>query len=106
MRVKRDVHPAEVSCPDGRVVTGRVFVTDDRLIVWAEPERHRAVRVLDVELTDPQLVPACNGTLQGSLECATGEGTYWVNKARGCGCGQLALKALTPAGAIAERQPA
>ena len=92
--LRRDVHPAEVACPDGRVIRGRAFATSHRLVVWTEPERGKVDVALDVELEEPFSVPASRGTLQGSLECATGWGTFWVNRGRGCGCGQVALKAL------------
>lgn len=93
--LRRDVHPAEVACPDHSVLTGRVFVTSHRLIVWREAGRE-IEKTLDVELSEPFSVPAYRGSLQGALECVTDEGTYWVNHGRGCGCGQTALKALGP----------
>lgn len=93
--LRRDVHPAEVACPDGSVLRGRVFATSHRLIVWREVDREVA-KVLDVDLSEPFSVPADRGSLRGSLECVTDDGTYWVNRGRGCGCGQTTLKALGP----------
>lgn len=92
----RDIHPAEVACPDGRVISGRAFATTHRLIVWREPERSLVEVALNVELLHEGFVPASRNSLQGALECPTAEGTYWVNRGRGCGCGQTALKALGP----------
>lgn len=93
--LRRDVHPAEVARPDGTVIRrARAFATSHRLLVWQEPERGKITVALDVELAEPFSVPASRGSLQGSLECATDEGTYWVNRGGGCGCGQVALKAL------------
>ncbi len=93
--LRRDVHPAEVACPDGRVLRGRAFATSHRLIVWVEPERRKVEVALDVPLAEDS-VPGDRGTLRGSLECLATDGTYWINPGRGCGCGQIALKALGP----------
>lgn len=93
--LRRDVMPAEVACPDGTVIRRcRAFATSHRLIVWGEAERKR-VTLLDVELTE-DTVPGDRGTLRGALECPTADGTFWVNRASGCGCGQVVLKALGP----------
>lgn len=94
--LRRDVHPAEVACPDGSVYRRcRAIATSHRLLVWGESDRKR-VTLLDVELSEPFSVPAYRGTLQGALECVTPQGTYWVNRGAGCGCGQLTLKSLGP----------
>jgi hypothetical protein len=95
--LRRDVMPAEIACPDGTVIRrARAFATTHRLIVWQEPARGEIEVVLDVELADPYSVPACRGTLSGNqrLECRTDQGTFWVNRGGGCGCGQVALEAL------------
>ncbi|HET6866293.1 MAG TPA: hypothetical protein VFH80_10230 [Solirubrobacteraceae bacterium] len=96
-RLVRDVHPAEVALPDGRVLTNvRAFVTDRRLLVyWATPNR-QIVRQLDAELEQPCSVPASRGTLSANarLEVRLADGsTAWVNRGRGCGCSSP-LKAL------------
>lgn len=89
--LRRDVHPAEVLCPDGSVLRKcRVFVTSRRLIAYqtvGEP-------LVDVEI-EPDSVPLDRQTLHGSLECCTDHGTYWVNRGQGCGCGSP-LKAMGP----------
>jgi len=91
--LRRDVHPAEVACPDGNVIRDcRAFATTHRLIVWGEQDR-KPEAVLDVELSEPGSVPASLISLVGALECVTPNGTYWVNRGRGCGCGSV-LKAL------------
>lgn len=94
-RLVRDVHPAEVSLPDGRVLTGlRVFVTNRRLFAYhATPDR-RIERALLLDLAQPCSVPASRNTLQGALEVRLADGTTaWVNRGRGCGCSSP-LKAL------------
>ena len=92
----RDVHPAEVATPDGGVVTGaRVFATSHRLLAYVVRDG-QIVKTVDVELSDPYSVPAARGTLprNGRLSAPwTGDGTYWVNRGGGCGCGSP-LKAL------------
>lgn len=95
--LRRDVMPAEVACPDGTVIRrARVFATSHRLLVWQEPQRGHVEVALDVELSEPYSVPASRGSLPGNarLECVTGQGTFWVNRGGGCGCGQTALRAL------------
>lgn len=96
-RLIRDVHPAEIALPDGRVLTGvRVFITDRRLLAYhATPDR-RITRALSLELAQPCSVPASRGTLpaNGRLEVHLADGgTAWVNRGRGCGC-TSPLKAL------------
>lgn len=105
--MRRDVHPAEVLLPDGKVLLGlRVFVTSHRLIGFAHDPQMGFQRVVDLELVERFSVPADRGSLpaNGRLECrvyleaatARGEratGTAWVNRGAGCGCGSP-LKAL------------
>lgn len=80
--------------PNGDVLTkARVFVTSHRLLAYQVVEGS-IVQVVDLPLVDPYGVPADRGTLTaGRLECVTPEGTAWVNRGRGCGCGSP-LKAL------------
>lgn len=95
-KLRRDVHPAEVALPDGTVLQGlRVFVTSHRVVGFAAGAGGRVERVLDMELVEPFSVPASRGSLSGSLECVTPEGTSWINRGRGCGCGSP-LNALAP----------
>jgi hypothetical protein len=96
--LRRDVHPAEVSLPDGQIITGvRVFVTSHRLVAFKVSESREIVKVLDLELEQPCTVPADRGTLgAGRLEVRLADGhTAWVNRGQGCGCGSP-LKALGP----------
>jgi hypothetical protein len=92
------VFPAEVALPDGGVLRDvRVFATSHRLIA-AGVRDGEIVNVLDVELSDPGSIPTNHSSLTGSgrLEARTADGTYWVNRGRGCGCSgpTRALKAL------------
>lgn len=94
--LRRDVHPAEISLPDGEVLTGvRVFVTTRRLIAYRALEHGEIEKALDAELKQPCTVPGNRGTLgQGALEVRLHDGhTAWVNRGSGCGCGSP-LKAL------------
>ena len=93
-RLVRDVHPAEISLPDGRVLKDvRVFITSHRMTAYHTADG-RIERALEVELERPCTVPANRGTLQGSLEVRLADGsTAWVNRGRGCGC-HSPLKAL------------
>ncbi len=96
--MRRDVHPAEVALPDGRVLTGlRVFVTARRLLGYQAMHGGNIVNVLCLELAQPCSVPADRSTLMaGRLECRLADGaTAWVNRGRGCGC-HSPLKALAP----------
>ena len=93
----RDVHPAEVLLPDGKVMRElRVFVTTHRLIAYRG--RNKAERVLELALIEPGSIEAARGTLPANaqIECRVDDGFAWVNRERGCGCGHGALKALTP----------
>lgn len=98
--LRRDVFPAEVVMPDGRVFTAaRVFVLEASIRVYVE-DRARIGRpgielAVDEPLTDPELVPRSHSTLgRGErLECRIDAGTIWVNRGRGCGC-HSPLKAL------------
>lgn len=94
-RLVRDVHPAEVSLPDGRVLTGvRTFITTQRLLVYQATADRQIERAEDLDLAQPCSVPANRGSLQGALEVRLADGsTAWVNRGRGCGCGSP-LKAL------------
>lgn len=92
----RDVHPADVLLPDGRMVTGaRVFVTSHRLLAYNVQGHGDIVQALDVELEQPGTVPASRGTLgNGRLEARLADGsTAWINRGAGCGC-HSPLKAL------------
>jgi hypothetical protein len=89
----RDVFPAEVLMPDGRVLIGRAFITSHRLVVWREHPRG----VLDGEdayLAEPGSVARDRGSLVGRLQIELDSGTAVVNRGRGCGCGSP-LKALS-----------
>lgn len=80
--------------PDGSVLTAcRVFVTTNRLLAYQMVDGAIS-RTVDMQIV-PESVPADRGSLFGSLECAGPDGTAWVNRGRGCGCGSP-LKALGP----------
>jgi hypothetical protein len=84
-RLCRDVFPAEVLLPGGRLIQGcRVFVTSSRVLVYQASERQIELAA-EFELTDP--INASRSTLQGGrLELHGPDGTSWVNQGRGCGC--------------------
>jgi hypothetical protein len=84
----RDVFPAEVACPDGSVLRDvRVFATSHRVVAYGVREEG-IVPLLNIELATPGSIPASHSSLTGSgrLEARTADGTYWVNRGRGCGC--------------------
>lgn len=95
-RMMRDVHPAEISLPDGTVLTDvRVFVTDQRMVAYRATADREIVQALAVDLQQPCSVPASRSTLQGRLEVRLADGeTAWVNPGQGCGC-HSPLKALS-----------
>lgn len=91
----RDIFPADIVGPDLQVFTGvRAFATSHRLVVWGEQQGQPAP-LLDIALSEPGSIPASRDTLYANqrLECATADGTFWVNRGRGCGCHSI-LKAL------------
>ena len=90
----RDVFPGEVLTPDGHVIAQcRVFVTSHRLLAFKANAAKQIELVTELILSEPKSVQANRGSLQGRLEIVTPEGTAWVNRGRGCGCGSP-LKAL------------
>ena len=92
--LRRDIFPAELAMPDGSVVTeARAFITTHRLFAWAI-KQGTIIVVADVELAEPESIEGNRGTLSGSLQVETTEGTVYVNKGRGCGC-HSPLKALS-----------
>jgi hypothetical protein len=85
----RDVYPAEVARPDGSVLKDvRAFATSHRLLVYRALDGGGVDVALDVELSEPHSIPATRNGLTGGgrVECRTADGTYWVNRGRGCGC--------------------
>lgn len=83
----RDIFPAEVATPNGTVRKNvRVFVTSERMIVWAAPFGTPEV-VFDMPLTEPgSLEPSRMLSRQDTLTVDTMSGRYHVNRGRGCGC--------------------
>lgn len=99
-RLHLDIWPAEVFHPDAREVPfrARVFVTDRRVVVWTTDVvdgRETVPRIhTDVAYTnDPP--ERQRGTFHGQLRLETDQGTVYVTRATGCGCGSP-LKALDP----------
>jgi hypothetical protein len=103
--LRRDVHPAEVLLPDGRLLLdARVFVTDRRLLVWKAGDA--GVRqVLEMPLAAEAPAASRQSLNGGNLELVVREvaqagkgtlsrqATVLVNQGHGCGCGSP-LKAL------------
>jgi hypothetical protein len=97
-RLVRDIDPAEVLLPDGRLLSSvRVFVTSTRLLAFKAGNEGGITLALDLPLEQPCSVPASRATLgQGALEARLADGsTAWINRGHGCGCGSP-LKALAP----------
>jgi hypothetical protein len=102
--LRRDIHPAEVLLPDGRLLLeARVFVTDRRVLVY-KVQDGRIMQVRDLTLIEPGCVTASRSSLNGGrIEVEVlGEhggraetGTLIVNQGAGCGCGSP-LKAYAP----------
>jgi hypothetical protein len=96
----RDVFPAEIAFPDGTVLRDvRAYATSHRLVAYGV-RGEGIVALLDVQLAEPGSIPVSRSSLTGSgrLEARTAEGTYWVNRGRGCGCSgpTRVLKAYAP----------
>jgi hypothetical protein len=92
----RDVMPAEIVLPDGELLRDvRVYVTSHRVLVFGITTGRMIDKVAELTLSEVGSVAADRSTLQGGgrLECRTPEGTAWVNRGRGCGCGSV-LKTL------------
>ena len=95
-KMARDVFPAEVLMPDGTVITGaRVFATSHRVLVYTVDDKRNINLEVELHLASPGAIPASRSDLapNGRLEVRTENGTAWVNRGRGCGCGSV-LKAL------------
>ena len=85
----RDVFVAEIVTPGGEVIKDvRAFATSHRLVAYGVNDDRQIVKVLDVALLEPGTIPRDRSDLTGSgrLEAKTADGTYWVNRGRGCGC--------------------
>ena len=92
----RDVFPAEVLMPDGTLLQGvRVFVSSHRMLVFSANRERVIDLAAAVDLSESHSIAPDRGTLPNAarLEIRTSEGTAWVNRGRGCGCGSP-LKAL------------
>lgn len=98
-RLHRDLHPAECSLPDGRVLRDvRVFVTSSRLLAF-QANAGKIEPLLDLTLEQPCSVPRSRGSLVGALEVRLADGgTVWVNRGSGCGCGSPLLALSAPVG--------
>jgi hypothetical protein len=90
----RDLHPAELTMPDGQHHTGvRVFITTRRLIAY-QMTGTGMTRIADLELADNQVSYSRHQLKAGeNLVVAISDGDVFVNRGRGCGCGSP-LKAL------------
>lgn len=90
-----DVKAAEVMLPDGRFVRrGRVFVSNERTVVWAETADRRGVEVVFEQRTyavvESTLRDAGVSARQQRVRVATDAGEILVRPTGGCGCGPLA----------------
>lgn len=97
----RDVFPAEVMLTrDGEstVLTGvRVFVTTDRVTIWALDDKKEIVQLHSITGTTTEATPSRSTMQEGErFAVAVPNGQHLlINKGRGCGCGSK-LKALAP----------
>ena len=94
-RLCRDVHPAQVTTDDGRVL-GRavsVFVSDSRIVIYERGEDRTVKRSHVLPMVDHGAIEAGRGSLNGGqLEARVtmpdGEQTrVWIAQEPGCGCG-------------------
>ena len=93
----RDIHPAEVLLPDGKLLTRcRVFVTSKRVQVWRENLQRMPFLEVEITLADPDSVVESKATMMRNdrLEIVGLHGHAYINKGRGCDCGS-SLKALS-----------
>lgn len=93
-RLCRDSFPVEVYAPDVRDAPfrARVFITDSRVFVWADPA---GTPELVIEAGHSTSVDRNRGSFYGQVTLDTDVGKVHVTKAGGCGCGST-LKALSP----------
>jgi hypothetical protein len=93
----RDIHPADVLLPSGRLISNcRVFITSERIVAWvAKPDRTLEV-IVQLPLAERGSVERTRNSLSvgARVQAETSEGTVWINRAQGCGCGSP-LKALS-----------
>ena len=96
-RLRRDLHPVEVTIGDRVILAARVFVTDRRIVVYREgggPDgRKRPTIAFSADVVEP--VEPNAGSLTGPLVVETSEGTVRLNRGAGCGCHSV-LKLLGP----------
>ena len=93
----RDVHPAEVLLKDGTLITGaRVFLTNERCIVWALDQKRSIVNRVEFEITETDATASRSTMQEGErFEVFGLTQGLTINKGQGCGCGSP-LKALAP----------
>lgn len=93
----RDCFPVEVYTPSQAPAPylARVFVTDQRVIVWRETDARTPQLVLDSPHAAGASLPERNrGSFFGQLALSTQDGMVHVTKSNGCGCG-ASVKALS-----------
>lgn len=90
--LRRDVHPAEVLLPGGRLLLeARVFVTDRRLLVWKVKDG-RVQQVVEMALVGEPPQASRQSLNGGHLELAVvsqddhSSRAVLVNQGAGCGC--------------------
>jgi hypothetical protein len=89
-----DVHPAEVTLPDGsRHDLVRVALTNRRLRIWAEVAR--TPELLFEAAHQGIALDTLHPLVGRSMTWATDAGEVVVTRMRGCGCGS-SLRALRP----------
>lgn len=99
--LRRDAFPAEALLPDGtHLREARVLATSHRVIVLSleGTRQDRTIVVREFPTSDP--AERDRGALAYSdrLRLATEEGSLYVSRARGCGCGSPLKRLKTPIG--------
>lgn len=91
----RDVYPAQILLPGGRLVRkARVFATNSTLHVWTMSGRD--VVKEEFTLVQPPQRNRATLTIGQRLELEIAEGTAYVNRELGCGCGSPLKREVPP----------
>lgn len=91
-----ELHPAEVTTPDGRFYRkAKVLLTDDGVIVLEQTGSDIAIVFAERHVATPVLPDMRRSTRQQYLEAYTQHGTLRANGAHGCSCTDRILQRFT-----------